>query len=63
MTTSTGGVPLRTAIVLIAAALTAIVAVSVTYRENRSPSRALLAGGAALVGSAVFFDWLLYGDS
>ena len=59
MTPQTGGLPIRTAIVLLAAAGTAVVAGLLTYRETGRLGTALIVGGTALASATAYFDWLI----
>jgi hypothetical protein len=56
------GIDLRTALILLAAFLTAVLTGLLTYAALRDWAFAVLAGGAAIAGTARFLDWLLARD-
>lgn len=53
------GIDLRTALILMASLIVAIIVGLLTYVATRQWALAVLAGGAAVASSALFFDWFL----
>jgi hypothetical protein len=56
------GIDVRTALILLASFLAAVIAGLLAYVALRDWAMAVLAGGAAIAGTARFLDWLLARD-
>jgi hypothetical protein len=59
---SPDGINLRTALILLASLLAAIITGALTYAALSNLAMAVLAGGAAIAGTVRFLDWLLRRD-
>jgi hypothetical protein len=56
------GINLRTALILLASAFVAVITGLLTYAAHLNWALAVIAGGAAVAGTARFLDWLLRRD-